>query len=309
MKKMDKRPLVSILMNCFNGELYLEEALISVIKQSYSNWELIFWDNKSTDRSLKIISKYNDKRIKIFTSSEHTNLGEARKKALNNAKGDYLAFLDVDDIWYEDKLASQIKLFDEANVGITFTNSVYFSYKRKKNLYKSKNNFTLNTSQLITNYFLSLQSIIIDLKKLRNLDYDFDAQYSHISDFDLIVRLSTISKIKYLNKVLSGWRIHRNNESFKNNYLFNKEKLEWCNFHLSNNYLTSYRKEIKELKLLTYAERRILENKFSFSDLRNFNINFFSNKKNKLFMIFSFIPLIPKIIFSIKNLAFKSRWF
>ena len=192
---MTNRPLVSILMNCFNGELYLEEALISVIKQSYSNWELIFWDNKSTDRSLEIASKYKDKRIKIFTSSNHTNLGEARKNALNNVKGDYLAFLDVDDIWYEEKLDHQIKLFDESNVGITFTNSVYFSYKREKNLYKSKNNFTLTTNKLITNYFLSLQSIIIDFKKLKNLDYDFDAQYSHISDFDLIVRLSTISKI------------------------------------------------------------------------------------------------------------------
>jgi glycosyltransferase involved in cell wall biosynthesis len=296
-------------MNCFNGELYLEEALMSVIKQSYSNWELIFWDNKSTDRSLEIASKYKDSRIKIFKSCDHTNLGKARKNALNNVRGDYLAFLDVDDIWYEGKLANQIKLFDDPNVGITFTNSIFFSLKREKNLYKSKKNLNLNTSQLITNYCLSLQSIIIDFKKLRSLDYSFDDQFSHISDFDLIVRLSSISKIKYLNKVLSGWRIHRNNESFKNNYLFNKEKLEWCNFHLNNNYLSGYRKEIKELKLLTYAEKRILENKISLNELRNFKINSFSNKKNKLFMIFSFIPIIPRIIIFIKSLIFKLRWF
>ena len=306
---MNNRPLVSILMNCFNGELYLEEALKSVINQSYSNWELIFWDNKSTDRSLEIASKYKDRRIKIFTSYEHTNLGKARKNALNNVRGDYLAFLDVDDIWYEEKLANQIKLFDDPNVGITFTNSIFFSLKRKKNLYKSKKNFNLNTGQLITNYCLSLQSIMIDFKKLGSLNYSFDDQFSHISDFDLIVRLSSISKIKYLDKVLSGWRIHRNNESFKNNYLFNKEKLEWCNFHLKKNYLSGYRKEIKELKLLTYAEKRILENTFSLSELRTFNINFFSNNKNKLLMIFSFIPIIPRIIFFIKSLIFKLRWF
>ena len=97
--------------------------------------------------------------------------------------------------------------------------------------------------------------------------------------------------------------------ALKNNYLFNKEKLEWCNFHLNNNYLSNYWKEVKELKLLTYAERRILENKFSLIELKKFNINFFSNKKNKLFMIFSFIPILPRIIFSIKNLIFKLRWF
>ena len=309
MEKMNKEPLVSILMNCFNGELFLEESLKSVIKQSYSNWELIFWDNKSTDKSLEIASAYNDQRIKIFTSIEHTNLGKARKNAIKNVTGDYLAFLDVDDIWYEDKLTNQIKLFNDPNVGITFTNSVYFSSKRKKNLYKSNSSFTLNTSKLITNYCLSLQSIIIDFKKLKKLNYDFDDNFSHISDFDLIVRLSTISSIKYLNKVLSGWRIHRNNESFKKNYLFNKEKAEWCNFHLKNKYLKKYRKEIKELMMLNYAEKRILENKVSLSELKIFKLNFFSNIRNKLFMIFSFIPLFPRLVYLIKQFVFRVRWF
>ena len=91
-------------MNCFNGDSYLKEAVNSVIKQSYKNWELIFWNNKSTDKSLEIISKFKDKRIKIFNSLIFTNLGEARRNAFKNATGDYLAFLDVDDIWYEKKL-------------------------------------------------------------------------------------------------------------------------------------------------------------------------------------------------------------
>ena len=56
MQKMDKKPLISIAMNCFNGELYLEEALNSIIAQSYSNWELIFWDNRSTDNSNQIVT-------------------------------------------------------------------------------------------------------------------------------------------------------------------------------------------------------------------------------------------------------------
>ena len=307
---MYKDPLISILMNCFNGEIFLEQALESVIQQSYSNWELIFWDNKSSDRSLEIVKKYKDKRIKIFSSKEHTNLGKARSNALKNAKGDYLAFLDVDDIWYKEKLTNQIKLFNDSNnVGITFTNSIYFSSKRKKNLYESNKSFELNTRKLITNYCLSLQSIIIDLRKLKELNYDFDSQFSHISDFDLIVRLSTISSIKYLNQVLSGWRIHKNNESFKNKNLFNIEKLKWCNFHLKNIYLKNYQKEIKELMMLTDAERRIIENKVNLKEMAKFKINFFSNIKNKLFMVMSFIPIFPRIIYSIKDLIFKLRWF
>ena len=96
--------------------------------------------------------------------------------------------------------------------------------KKKKNLYNEKAQIIIHLKSLITNYPLSLVSIMIDIRKLKNLEYIFDENYSHISDFDLIVRLSTISKVKYLNKVLSGWRIHGNNESFKKKELFNKEK-------------------------------------------------------------------------------------
>ena len=119
-------------MNCFNGEKYLEEALNSVFQQTYENWELIFWDNNSNDKSKQIISSFKDKRIRIFTSLDHTNLGEARKEAYKKVQGDYLAFLDVDDIWKPNKLIEQIKLFDNEKVGIAFTNAVYFSKKRKK---------------------------------------------------------------------------------------------------------------------------------------------------------------------------------
>ena len=89
----------------------------------------------------------------------------------------------------------------------------------------------------------------MDVNKLKLLKYDFDENYSHISDFDLVVRLSSISKVKYLNRVLSGWRIHRNNESFKKREIFNIEIQKWCDFHLKNRYLSKYKTQIRELKI------------------------------------------------------------
>ena len=71
---MSKKPLVSIIINCFNGEKYLREAINSVIAQSYENWEIIFWDNKSTDKSAKIFQSYNDKRLRYFLAPFHTEL-------------------------------------------------------------------------------------------------------------------------------------------------------------------------------------------------------------------------------------------
>ena len=87
---MDK-PLVSILMNCYNGEKYLKETLNSVIEQTYKNWELIFWDNQSTDKSAKIYKEYKDKRFKYYYSDKHTGLGEARSRAFKYLTGEFIA--------------------------------------------------------------------------------------------------------------------------------------------------------------------------------------------------------------------------
>ena len=70
MKKHNKQPLVSIIMNCRNGEKYLTESVKSVVQQTYKNWELIFFDNCSTDKSKKIIKNFTDKRIKYFNSKK-----------------------------------------------------------------------------------------------------------------------------------------------------------------------------------------------------------------------------------------------
>ena len=75
---MPEQPLVSILMNCFNGDTYLAESLDSVLSQTYQNWELIFWDNQSKDQSAEIFKSYDDPRLKYFLASEHTDLGGGR---------------------------------------------------------------------------------------------------------------------------------------------------------------------------------------------------------------------------------------
>ena len=89
---MTKTPLVSIIMNCYNGEKYLTESLNSLLKQTYQNWELIFWDNISSDNSKKIFEKYKDERFKYFLSDRHMVLYGARNLAIKKAKGEFLAF-------------------------------------------------------------------------------------------------------------------------------------------------------------------------------------------------------------------------
>src|SRR5690349_15614731 len=113
MSGQSKQPLVSVIMNCFNGEKYLRHAIDSVLSQSYKNFEIIFWDNQSTDRSAEIFKSYTDTRLKYFYAPKHTWLYEARNYAIQKASGQFIAFLDSDDWWETHKLEKQISLFED----------------------------------------------------------------------------------------------------------------------------------------------------------------------------------------------------
>ena len=94
-------------MNCHNGERYLKKSLRSIFHQSFKNWELIFFNNCSTDGSLDIINSFKDRRVKVYHSKKFLNLYDARNKALKYAKGKYVSFLDADDQWNKNKLKTQ----------------------------------------------------------------------------------------------------------------------------------------------------------------------------------------------------------
>ena len=113
---------VSVLMNCFNSDRYLRVALESVLAQTYPCWELIFWDNQSTDGSAAIAQSYGDPRIRYFRAPEHTDLGQARGLALEKVTGEFVAILDCDDLWYPQKLERQMALVREMpEVGALFS--------------------------------------------------------------------------------------------------------------------------------------------------------------------------------------------
>ena len=89
---MNNSKLVSVVVNCYNGEKYLNQCIGSILNQTYKNIELIFWDNQSTDQSKNIIQSYHDKRIKYFYAKKHTTLYEARNLALQNCSGEFVCF-------------------------------------------------------------------------------------------------------------------------------------------------------------------------------------------------------------------------
>lgn len=130
-----KSPRFSIIINVYNGEKYLPEALDSIFSQTYDDWELIIWDDKSTDNTAAICTQLTDDRIRYYCGSENTSVGPARNRAIQLARGEWLAFLDHDDIWAPDKLSWQSRQIDQdtsGKLGIVYGWAVQFNESGKE---------------------------------------------------------------------------------------------------------------------------------------------------------------------------------
>ena len=114
--------LVSIITPTYNSEQYVEETINSILNQSYSDWNLLITDDKSTDDTWEILKRYShlDKRIQIFQLDRNSGPGIARNNSIKKATGRFIAFCDSDDLWMPNKLETQIHFMEEKKV--------YFSY-------------------------------------------------------------------------------------------------------------------------------------------------------------------------------------
>jgi glycosyltransferase involved in cell wall biosynthesis len=213
--QFNNQPLVSVIMNCYNGEAYLYESIKSVLFQTYANWELIFWDNRSDDKSAEIFKSYNDKRFKYYYAPQHTLLYEARNEAIKKSSGEFIAFLDTDDFWEKDKLELQIPLFKDLDVGVVYGNLYVVNEKlnRKKIFLKGKKPRGFILDDLLKNYCTGLVTLVIRKSFLDNYQPVFDNSFHIMGDFDLMIRMSTKYKFDCVEKPIASWRVHGKNES------------------------------------------------------------------------------------------------
>jgi glycosyltransferase involved in cell wall biosynthesis len=116
--------LVSIIMPSYNAAKYIQEAVNSIVNQTYKKWELIIIDDFSTDNTESIIKSIKDDRIRYYKNKKNIGAALSRNFAIKNARGRWIAFLDSDDIWLPEKLDKQIKFMTENNYGFTY--SKYF---------------------------------------------------------------------------------------------------------------------------------------------------------------------------------------
>lgn len=210
-----EKNLVSIITPMYNAERFVEKTIKSVLNQTYSNWEMLIVDDCSTDNSANIVKSYaqRDSRIKYLKSDSNKGVSNARNIALANAKGQYIAFLDSDDMWHESKLEKQVSFMKKNNHTITFT--AYELIDEEDN----KLNKTINISErvdynnLLKSNSLGCLTVVIDRSRI-----DFDIRMSGVRHEDYALWLSILKcgNVAYgINEVLAIYR--KSNSSLSGN--------------------------------------------------------------------------------------------
>lgn len=233
---MTEKPLVSVIINCYNGEKYLREAIDSVIAQTYENWELVFWDNQSTDSTREIVESYKDPRIHYFYAPKHTPLGEARNLAVEKTNGEYINFLDADDVWMPEKLEKQIALVEPGKVEVVYTGyqpkfegksaegEAMFHYY--ENVRKRKPKEGMSTFQYLLIHNFIIFSTVLFNKKLYLEVGGVDKRFNQNEDYDVLLKCSLKTEYGHADDELAIYRIHDSNNSNKNRDSYIKENRE-----------------------------------------------------------------------------------
>jgi glycosyltransferase involved in cell wall biosynthesis len=198
-------PKISVIIPIYNGEIYVERVIKSVLSQTIQNFEIIFIDDGSIDNSISQIKKFNDERIRIY-SIKHRGVSAARNKGVDMARSNFIAFLDVDDEWRPIFIETMLKMREKyPEAGIYIVNRII---KEDYNIDINKIK-VINDDVLITNFFsiylknshfISTSAVALD-KKIYNELNGFDEKVVWGEDEDLWSRIALNYPVAYSNNI------------------------------------------------------------------------------------------------------------
>ena len=168
MQVKENEDLVSIVVPVYNCEKFIDYTIKTVLNQTYQNWELLLVDDCSTDNSISIINGYvaEDNRIKLIKLEKNSGAAVARNEGMKNAKGKYIAFLDSDDLWNENKLEKQINFMKKNKYVFTYTGYEFADEEGNKLDKIVKVPEQLTYKQALKNTTIFTSTVMFDLNKL-----------------------------------------------------------------------------------------------------------------------------------------------
>jgi len=212
---MSDKPLVSVVINCLNGASYLREAVDSVYAQTFSDYEIIVWDNASTDNTGEIAQSYNH-ALRYFRGEKTIPLGAARNLALRQCQGEYFAFLDCDDIWEPRHLERLLEAFTDDRIGLTYTDVLNVRNDREHPICRLSEKLKPASGDV---FFDMVGGVYVNpsMAMVRRSVLDdvgcFDESYDFVEEAELFLRIARKYRFGYINEPLTVYRYHEGNFS------------------------------------------------------------------------------------------------
>jgi teichuronic acid biosynthesis glycosyltransferase TuaG len=209
---------IAVIMPAYNAATYIDESIISVINQTYENWELLIVDDGSTDDTKKIVSKYlYDKRIK-YIYQKNVGQASARNNGINKTDADYIAFLDSDDTWEREKLAKQLQYFEYNNIDLVYGASYIINSNGDRQISQMKPEVGVYSGQFLVNklilgtFFIPILTVMVKKNVLLNAGlFNESKSIKNAEDFDLWLRIASKGyNMMCISEILSNYRIHEN---------------------------------------------------------------------------------------------------
>lgn len=248
---MKQNPKISIVIPVFNGEKTIEETIQSITNQTFDDFEIIVINDGSTDSTLDIISSLNEPRLNIF-SYTNAGLSAARNRGIAKAKGEYISFIDADDMWTDNKLEEQLKALQknsQASVAYSWTNWI----DENGNFLRPGGHINANGDvflQLLKRDFIeSGSNVIVKTKALATVG-NFDDSINAVADWDMWLRLAESYQFVCVPIPQILYRVSVNSMS-SNVWKMEKESLQVIEKALNN----TSRSLSKDLKSQILGER------------------------------------------------------
>jgi teichuronic acid biosynthesis glycosyltransferase TuaG len=205
--------LVSVVMPAYNCEKYVVEAINSILAQTYRNWELLVLDDGSKDNTLRIIEEFSqkDSRIKALPNGKNMGVSATRNRGIELASGEWIAFLDSDDMWKPEKLEKQFEIIEKEAAEFLFTGSSYINEEGEpyKGIFEVPEKITYK--KLRNQNVISCSSVLVKKKYFEHIKMEKDEMHE---DYAVWLRILKTGVTAFgVNEPLLIYRISRNSKS------------------------------------------------------------------------------------------------
>ena len=197
---------ITVLMNCLNGEAFVRDAIDSVYAQTFADWEIVFWDNASTDSTAQIALSY-DSRLRYFRSAETVPLGQARQWALAEARGEWLTILDHDDAFLPQRFERQIAALDAGDFSMSYCGYNEMDADGKilrAVLPRYKSGPLLN--ELLVDYEINVATVMMRREYLARIDAAAVASFKMAEEYYYYLSLAAMGPVCVVPEILTNYR-------------------------------------------------------------------------------------------------------